>query len=48
MLAGAVDALKGLFVEEARQTVFLGGFPHDLHDELVVVTGDIYGFKDRS
>lgn len=41
VFAGAVHTLKGLFVEEADQTVLLGRFLHDVHDELVVVRRDV-------
>ena len=41
MLAGAVDAGKGFFVEQAYQTVALGHGLHQLHSQLVVVAGGI-------
>ena len=43
MLAGAVDTVKGLFVEQAHQTVALGHLLHDLHGQLVVVGGHVGG-----
>ena len=41
VLAGAVDAREGLFVQQADQAVLLGDLLHDLHGELVVVGGDV-------
>ena len=46
VFAGAVHTLKGLFVEEADQTVLLGRFLHDVHDELVVVRSDVRSVVD--
>ena len=48
VLTRAVNAGKGLFVEQAYQTVLFGGFLHDLHCQLVVVVSDIRGCKDGS
>ena len=39
MLAGAVDAGKGLFIQKAYQIVLFCDLFHDLHGELVVVAG---------
>ena len=41
VLAGAVDAREGLFVQQADQTVLFGDLLHDLHGQLVVIVGDI-------
>ncbi len=41
VLAGAVDAGEGLFVQQAHQTVPGGHLLHDLHGQLVVVGGDV-------
>ena len=41
VLAGAVDALEGLFAQQADEPVLFGGLLHDVHDELVVVRGDV-------
>ena len=41
VLAGAVHALEGLFIQQADEAVLLGGLLHDIHDELVVVGGDV-------
>ena len=46
VLAAAVDAGKGLLMEQAHQTV-LGGHPlHNLHGQLVVVGGNVGGGVD--
>ena len=37
MLARAVDAREGLFVQQAHKVVALGDLFHRLHDELVLV-----------
>ena len=41
VLAGAVDAGEGLFVEQAHQTVAVGYLLHDLHGQLVLVAGGV-------
>ena len=41
MLAAAVDACKRLFREQAVQVVPAGNFLHDLHGQLVMVTGHV-------
>ena len=41
MLAGAVDAGKGLFMQQADETVALGDLLHRLHDELVLIVGGV-------
>ena len=41
VLAAAVDARKGLFVEQADQAVALGHYLHDLHSQLVLVRRQI-------
>ena len=41
VLTGAVDAVEGLFVQQAHQPVPGGHLLHDLHGQLVVVGGDI-------
>ena len=46
MLAGAVDAGEGLFVQQAGEAVLRGHTLHDLHGELVVVGGDVGGGVD--
>ena len=43
MLAAAVDAGKGLFLEQAHQTVLGGHLLHDLHGQLILVGGDVGG-----
>ena len=47
VLAAAVDAGKGLFVQQADKTVLAGDLLHYLHRQLVVVGGDIGGGEDR-
>ncbi len=47
VLAGAVDAREGLFMQQADQAVACGNLLHHLHDELVVVGGDVGGREDR-
>ena len=47
VLAAAVDAVKGLFVQQTDQSVPVGDLLHDLHGELVVVGGDVGGRVDR-
>ena len=46
MLAAAVDARKGLFVEQAHQAVLCRHLLHKLHGKLVVVGGDVGGRVD--
>ena len=41
MLAGAVDAGEGLFVQKAHQIMLFRDLFHDLHGELVVVAGGV-------
>ena len=41
VLAGAVDAGKGLFVEQAHQAVAVRHFFHHLHGQLVLVAGGV-------
>ena len=41
MLTGAVDAGKGLFMQQADETVALGDLLHRLHDELVLIVGGV-------
>ena len=48
VFAGSVDAGKGLFMQQAHQTVAAGNFLHDLHGELVVVRGNVGGGVDGS
>ena len=47
MLAAAVDPLKGLFMQKTGKTMAVSSFFHQLHDKLVVVDRNIYGFKNR-
>ncbi|MPM33496.1 hypothetical protein SDC9_80072 [bioreactor metagenome] len=47
VLAAAVNAGKGLFVQQADQTVLFGYALHNLHGQLVVIRGDIGRRKDR-
>ena len=37
MLARAIDAVKGLLMEEAHKTVFVGGLPQHFHYKHVVI-----------
>ena len=41
VLAAAVDASKGLFRQQAHQTVTGSNLLHDLHGQLVVIRGDV-------
>ena len=45
VLAAAVDAFKGLFVQKADKTVAAGDLFHHLHGELIVVGGHVGGYK---
>ena len=47
VLAAAVDAGKGLFMEQADKTVLDGDLFHHLHGQLVVVGGDVDVGKHR-
>ena len=47
VLAGTVDARKGLFMQQAHHVVMSGDLFHDLHRQLVVVGGDVCGAEDR-
>ena len=46
VLARTVDALKGLFVQQAHQAVAARHFLHDLHHQLVLVGGYVDGGED--
>ena len=46
MLAGAVDPLEGLLVQQADQTVLGSDLLHHLHGQQVVVDGNVGGVKD--
>ena len=46
VLAAAVDAGKGLFVQQAGHAVLRRDFAHDFHRQLVLVGGDIDGAVD--
>ena len=48
MLTASVDAFERLFMEQARETMAVSYLLHHLHDELVVVNGNIDGLKYRS
>ena len=48
VLAGAVDAVKGLLMEQTYQTVTGSYLLHDLHGQLVVVGGHVGGGVDGS
>ena len=48
VLAGAIDALERLLVQQAGKAVLLSDRAHDLHGQLVVVGSDIGGGEDRS
>ena len=41
MLTGTVDTGKGLFMEQANQIVFSSTLLHNLHNQLVAVTGTV-------
>ena len=47
VLAAAVDALERLLVEEADEVVLLGGLTQDLHDEHVVIDGEVQVLEHR-
>ena len=47
VLAGAVDAVEGLFVKEADKAVALGRLAQDLHDKHVVVAGEVDVLEER-
>ena len=47
VLARAVDAVEGLFVQQADHVVVRGDLLHDLHGELVVVGRDVRRGEDR-
>ena len=46
VLAAAVDSREGLLMQQAHESVLLGGLLHDLHDQLVLVGGDIDSVVD--
>ena len=48
VFAAAVDALEGLFMEQADHAVFHGDALHVFHHELVVVRRDVDRREDRS
>ncbi len=48
VLTASVDAFERLFMEQARETMVVSYLLHHLHDELVVVNGNIDGLKYRS
>ena len=41
VLAGAIDAREGLFMQQAHETMPEGNFLHDLHRQLVVIGCDV-------
>ena len=45
VLAASVDAGERLFMEQATQTMLLGSFLEDFHEEHVVVGSQVAGFK---
>ena len=47
MLAGAVNACKRLFVQQAAQVMTLCHLFHRLHDKLVVIHCNVRSFIDR-
>ena len=47
MLAAAVDASEGFFVEQAHELVPVGDFLHDVHEHLVMVGGDVGFLENR-
>ena len=47
VLARAVDSRERLFVEQAGQTVFVGGLLHHLHGEVLVIGPEIRVLEDR-
>ena len=46
VLAASVDSGKGLLVQKTHETVTLGDLLHHVHDDLVVVYGDVGGGID--
>ncbi len=47
MLAGAVDAGKRLFMQQADKAMLLGGAFHQRHHQLLVIGGDIGALEIR-
>ena len=47
MLARAVDAFEGLFVQQDTETVLAADFTHQCHDQQVVVVGEVAFLEDR-
>ena len=47
VLAAAVDAGERLFVQQADQAVLVGGAAHDLHDQVLVIGGEVAVFEER-
>ena len=48
VLAGAVDPVEGLLMEQAHQAMALGNLLHHLHGQLIVVGCDVGGGEDGS
>ena len=48
VLAGTVDAVEGLLMEQAHQTVALGNLLHHFHGQQVVVDGLVGGVENGS
>ena len=46
VLAAAVDAFEGLFVQQTAETVLVGHLLHQTHDEHVVIHGEVGFLKD--
>ena len=46
MFAASVDASEWFLVKEADKAVFLSDLPHGLHDDVVVVGGNVGGKED--
>ena len=47
VLARAVDAFEGLFVQQDTETVLAADFTHQRHDQQVVVVGEVAFLEDR-
>ncbi len=47
MLAAAVDPAEGLFVQQTHHAMAVGHLFHDLHGELIMVSGDIHRAENR-
>ena len=48
VLAGTIDSLEWLFMQEDTETMLAGNVSHQCHDQQVMIVGQVTFFEDRS